>query len=796
NSQDPPIKIVRKFLHLLDQSNVDFEEELELQKLKAQVVTEIRSNQQLEHDLQGMDIKIGLLVRNKITLQDVIIHNKKLSRKDQEDLQTLASSNTKGIRSLSKESQEKLEAYQNLFYLLQTNPVYLAKLIFEMPQSRSTNFMESVILTLYNYASNTREEYLLLKLFETALREEIFSKIDSIQEIVTGNPTVIKMVVGFNRGTRNQGSLRELLQPLVQTVLDDSTLNTSTNPVEIYKNWINQQESETGQATKLPYDVDPEKALEHPEVRSKVEAAISRLTAATDRFLQSITASVDKIPYGIRYLAMTLRTCMAEKFPKAGKDEILRVVGNLIYYRYMNPAIVAPDAFDIVDVTVDKGLSVEQRRNLGSISKLLQDAASNKKFGGESAHLNALNPYLEKAHQKFLKFFMAASSVEQPESKFNIDEYSDVVMLTKPVIYISIREICDTHKLLLDHRNTIAPDMNDPLQELLDDVGDQPDVKELLGNVEVAEGQTEEDALRDQAKTEISLTLSNKFEVPDDDDSDLRALFVRTKHLIVDVIRVQAGDTLTEILETPATEEQEKEHMTWVKQREQQDSKKEEKLRKSASIHGDSNLPVEGIKRKIIRNLRVLENQGLVTTKNNYQDIVNAIARDIRNQRRYRLRRKQELRKLETTLERLKTKATFYEEQMDYYNRYIETCLDNLAGKESIAQRKEKKKQVGFKTAVKYSAQKLAEKGVVLEIEGLPKNQLKNASFEIVPADSGVFEVSAKFMGIPMEKVEIVFQDLLQLQFEGVAVMKMFGKAKVNVNLLIHLLNKKFYGKT
>ena len=48
------------------------------------------------------------------------------------------------------------------------------------------------------------------------------------------------------------------------------------------------------------------------------------------------------------------------------------------------------------------------------------------------------------------------------------------------------------------------------------------------------------------------------------------------------------------------------------------------------------------------------------------------------------MRRKQELRKLETTLERLKTKASFYEEQMDYYNRYIETCLDNLAGKESM----------------------------------------------------------------------------------------------------------------
>ena len=38
-------------------------------------------------------------------------------------------------------------------------------------------------------------------------------------------------------------------------------------------------------------------------------------------------------------------------------------------------------------------------------------------------------------------------------------------------------------------------------------------------------------------------------------------------------------------------------------------------------------------------------------------------------------------------------------------------------------------------------------------------------------------------------------QDLLQLQYEGVAVMKMFGRAKINVNLLIFLLNKKFYGK-
>ena len=42
---------------------------IDLQKVKQQVVKEIKSNQQLEHDLDQMDVKIGLLIKNRITLQ-------------------------------------------------------------------------------------------------------------------------------------------------------------------------------------------------------------------------------------------------------------------------------------------------------------------------------------------------------------------------------------------------------------------------------------------------------------------------------------------------------------------------------------------------------------------------------------------------------------------------------------------------------------------------------------------------------------------------------------------------------
>lgn len=65
----PPLSVVRRFAHLLNQSQQDFLAEAELLRLQEEVVRKIRSNQQLEHDLNLMDIKIGLLVKNRITLQ-------------------------------------------------------------------------------------------------------------------------------------------------------------------------------------------------------------------------------------------------------------------------------------------------------------------------------------------------------------------------------------------------------------------------------------------------------------------------------------------------------------------------------------------------------------------------------------------------------------------------------------------------------------------------------------------------------------------------------------------------------
>ena len=88
-AENPPLPVLRKFAYLLDQSDLDFQEELEVTRLREEVVTKIRSNQQLEKDLNLMDIKIGLLVKNRITLQDVVLHSKKLNKKSKNQLEEM-----------------------------------------------------------------------------------------------------------------------------------------------------------------------------------------------------------------------------------------------------------------------------------------------------------------------------------------------------------------------------------------------------------------------------------------------------------------------------------------------------------------------------------------------------------------------------------------------------------------------------------------------------------------------------------------------------------------------------------
>ena len=82
-------------------------------------------------------------------------------------------------------------------------------------------------------------------------------------------------------------------------------------------------------------------------------------------------------------------------------------------------------------------------------------------------------------------------------------------------------------QLLVEHVGEITDEENDPLREVLDDLGEVPLVEDVVGTAKPSPDENEQAANKQLGRTEISLTLTNKFEVPDDDDSDMKALFVR-----------------------------------------------------------------------------------------------------------------------------------------------------------------------------------------------------------------------------------------------------------------------------
>jgi len=219
----------------------------------------------------------------------------------------------------------------------------------------------------------------------------------------------------------------------------------------------------------------------------------------------------------------------------------------------------------------------------------------------------------------------------------------------------------------------------------------------------------------------------------------------------------------------------------------------------------EGRLPLEDSKRLLLKNLRILEVAGYTSSKDGCQTVISDLAKDIINQRDHRVRRKSELQQAARVKAGLVNKQQYIVKQLDQYRLYVTHCLSNLnkAGNKKRVhfvthndKNTAKDKKVKSKAAVKSAATKLHDKGVLLNIEGLPEAQLKNVQFVFLPLEQeGMFEVSARFMGVDMERVVIDIQELLKLQYEGQAVLNMFGKAKVNVNLLLHFLNAKFYGR-
>lgn len=172
--------------------------------------------------IEEKDLQISLLIQNRLEVNEMA-HQKKTDGELNFDHQKL--------KALKPENQATLEAYQHLFYSLQIHPEYLSVLISNM--SPNDRLLQDVILHLFNYGATRREEYYLLKLLETVLRNDITNVFDNVKNIVAAQSMGIKMFVAYGKQMVKVKQFSQILENPIARILEDQT-DFILSPLEIY----------------------------------------------------------------------------------------------------------------------------------------------------------------------------------------------------------------------------------------------------------------------------------------------------------------------------------------------------------------------------------------------------------------------------------------------------------------------------------------------------------------------------------------------------------------------------------
>ncbi|KAF2623181.1 hypothetical protein BU25DRAFT_350777 [Macroventuria anomochaeta] len=816
SGKNPPVSTVKNFVHLLNDSDIDFDEEIEFERLRKTVVQHVRQNELAEQYVDQLDIKIALLVKNKITLDEVVKHQKHfgghvgtlLSSKD------ISSKDPFDLKALNKTSRRKLEQYQELFFTLQTQPQYLARLFRRVREQRleekDTKRIEQLTMSLFGLAQKRREEYWLLKLMARSLKEEI-DGCATLQEFTRGNFFWTKLFGSFVRSPRDRKFLKELLGTVIrENIIDNEELDLESDPMQIYKSAINNEELRTGQQSRRDPNVTRDMALKDQETRATFIHNLQDLRDVADQYFSMLEEVLHRMPYGVRYLTQQMFEELHQKFPYEPQEQLLQVAGHWVWRSYIQPALAQPQHWGVVD----RGLSNVMGRNLNAVGKVLGQIAAGKLFGGEDLYLQPLNSYITEAIDRLQDIWSNLINVRDAETYFEIDEFNDLFARTKPTLYIKLADVFAIHNLVIDDLPTLCPSQDDPLREVVRELGS---------------AKNNENELLHVSSTEITLTLNPKFHEQEDPDAHLKSLFMETKRYALYIIRVQTGANLTEILCKPVTPQDEDRWDALV--REELAAQRKDRNRKHSAVRSSAastyttdmgsnsvlELDYPTLKQYCLENMVQLQRAGRISPHNNYQDLLNAIAVDIRTKHRRRMERAREMEGVRTTLAALDEKAHFLEQQLKSYNDYIEQAMVTLQSKKGkkkfllpftrqynhMRELKSTGRAYRF-GSFKYSARNLAQKGILVSWNGYPESAWDRLEVTFSSNQTGIFEIqgSQGSMMIPGAFAEVPLDGLLQAQFDNHQFMNLFGEGKdgsgqgavrVNVNLFLHLIFKKFY---
>lgn len=197
------------------------------------------------------------------------------------------------------------------------------------------------------------------------------------------------------------------------------------------------------------------------------------------RFLSTMYTSLNKVPYGIRFLCKAIKNLVGERFPSITSDTTTIMVGGFFYLRFINPIITAPHAPSIN--ILSKSPTIHGRRALTLLAKTLQ-TISNLATTRE-AYMKPLEPFLFTNHDAIKSFLSNLCQVPDFHQQLEMEAF---LALSKRQLSLQLRwkEICNIHNLLMTYHEKLVGEETDKLTIILEELKARINPQEFIVNPE------------------------------------------------------------------------------------------------------------------------------------------------------------------------------------------------------------------------------------------------------------------------------------------------------------------------
>ncbi|KAI9682730.1 MAG: glyceraldehyde-3-phosphate dehydrogenase 1 [Trizodia sp. TS-e1964] len=705
-----------------------------LRDLKAKISSQSKKNFVLEKDVRYLDSRIALLIQNRMALEE---QNEVASHLD----------DAADIQEGFFPNDDRTQRYGNLLFLLQTEPRHIAHLCRLVTMAEIDSLLQTVMFTIYGNQYESREEHLLLTMFQSVLTYQ-FDNTPEYSSLLRANTPVSRMMTTYTRRGPGQSYLKVVLAERINSLIELKDLDLEINPLKVYERMIAQIEEDAGTLpASLPKGVTAEQAAENEQVQAIIEPRLTMLMEIANSFLTTIIEGLEETPYGIRWICKQIRSLSKRKYPDAQDQIICTLIGGFFFLRFINPAIVTPRSYMLIDGTP----ADHPRRTLTLIAKMLQNLA-NKPAYAKEPYMSRLQPFVQQNKERVNKFMLELCEVQDFYESLELDNY---VALSKKDIELSItlNEVYSTHSLLEKHSADLAKDENSHLSVILSELGPAPAQLPRKDN------------------RTISLPLYSKWERALD---DLTAALDITQE---EIFFMEAKSTFVQIMRSLP------QHISVARR----PLRLEKVADVAATLRNDGVMVRKGI--RAMELLSQLQELRVIDKGDNFSLLRDEVEQELNHLGSLKDKVLEETKKLDSVFRTIRDHNSYLVNQLDTYKSYLHNVRSQSEGKQRKAQ---KHHVLG---PYKFTHQQLEKEGVIQK-SNVPDNRRANIYFNFTSPLPGTFVISLHYKGRNrgLLELDLKLDDLLEMQKDNQEDLDL-EYVQFNVPKVLALLNKRFARK-